>query len=247
MAANLFQVKTEMLKTDLTNLSKLLPDSPGFFFWLLQDILLQCDWKLFGTKSIFSFIFHVNTGPKHCKVLNLFERVTISGFQHRDCGLMVCYHDRGFCATTYIQLVWSTISTILTVYPYSSFSLYINAPVRSVKRKNKGRISLNSFTFHQILILLSSVVLTEAQLLDESRPGAWFAPWLTMQESCFAPFLFNTHVYPCLHSENQMAQCCCPSATGEILLSSSTLYEADLKSVLLQELFAMLLSNWIHW
>lgn len=31
MAANLFQVKTEMLKTDLTNLSKLLPDSPGFF------------------------------------------------------------------------------------------------------------------------------------------------------------------------------------------------------------------------
>lgn len=129
--------------------------------------------------------------------------------------------------------------------------MYTNAPARSVERKNKGRINPSSFTFYQILNLNIGDTAFLCPSHRSSVAGlkqAWgmVAPWLTIQECCFAPFLFNTRIYPCFHSENQMAQCCCPSATGELLLSSSMLYEADLKSVLLQESFAMLLSNWIQ-
>jgi len=69
--------------------------------------------------------------------------------------------------------------------------------------------------------------------------------WFTMQESCFAPFIFDTDIYSCFASEDWRSPRHCPVTSGEISLSSFMLYEPDLERELhalhLQELFTMML------
>lgn len=141
MAATLFQVKTEMLKTDFTNLSELLPGSPGFSSGGYKTSFSNATGNSLELSQYFHSQFMLTLD------LNI-ARCWISWREGNHCfptkklwsyssGMTLFWSLYNYSCE---KLVWTTTNRISFLYQYTSHSLYINAPVRSRQTKSRSQL-----------------------------------------------------------------------------------------------------------